>query len=116
MQTSRIVKDMEAPVEALQKSRVYTLAEITRFMPWAKDGRTMRKILDADMHGPNVLRCEITGTGKGRRYLVQGRHLISYLKIYGPALMSTVRKPKQHARKQGEKREKDSGSRSNKTP
>ncbi len=90
-----------------------------RLLPWAKDERTVRKILEQDKKGPNVLRAKITGTGSNRRYLVEGKYIISYLQIYGPALMGTVRKPKQiygKRRKQGRRREEsgnhDSGKKS----
>lgn len=89
---------MEAIVEALKKEpkRWYTLSELQdeKMMPWAKNGRTIRKILDADRHGPNLLKSQITGTASQRRYLVQGQYLIKYLTIYGPGLMALVRNSK----------------------
>lgn len=105
---------MKEAIDTLRKNRVYTLKEITHFMPWAKNGRTVRKILNADMHGPNFLHCEITGTGKGRRYLVQGKYLISYLKEYGPLLMGTVRNTHSHARNRTETTGRKSASRARK--
>lgn len=86
---------MKEQVENLRRNKVYTLTEITRYMPWAKNGRTVRKILEADRKGPNLLNVQITGTASQRRYLVEGKYLISYLKINGPSLMALVRKPKQ---------------------
>lgn len=95
IQPSSTIDLMKSKVEALRRNRVYTLKEITQVMPWAKNGRTVRKILEADVHGPNMLHCEITGTGSQRRYFVEGKYLISYIKNYGPALLGTIRKPKQ---------------------
>lgn len=98
MQASNKIKSMEAIVEALKKEpkRWYTLSELQdeKMMPWAKNGRTIRKILDADRHGPNLLKSQITGTASQRRYLVQGQYLIKYLTIYGPGLMALVRNSK----------------------
>lgn len=98
MQAHPTMKAMRSIVETLKRDpkRKYTLAEIQamRMMPWAKNGRTIRKILDADRSGPNLLKSKITGTASQRRYLVEGRHLISYLQEYGPGLMALVRKPK----------------------
>lgn len=95
VQAGRNIDPMKATVEVLRRNKVYTLKDVAEVMPWAKNGRTVRKILEADKKGPNLLHCKITGTASQRRYLVEGRHLINYIKNYGPALMSTVRKPKQ---------------------
>ncbi len=102
---------MKKQVEILQKSpsRVYGLMDFKTLslLPWAKDERTVRKILEQDKKGSNILHAKITGTGSNRRYLVEGRYIIKYLQIYGPALMGTVRKPKKiyGKRRKGGRRE-----------
>ena len=89
---------MKKTVEFLKKdpSRTYTLADFEKLklLPWARNQRTVRKLLDADKKGPNILRAKITGTESQRRYLVRGEMIIDYLLTYGPALMGTARKPK----------------------
>jgi hypothetical protein len=74
----------------------YNLADLQRMraMPWATNGRTLRKILDADKKGPDMLQSVVTGDGAGRRYTVQGRALIKYLQTYGPGLMALVNNSK----------------------
>lgn len=98
MQSKDTLNHMETIVAGLKKDpkRWYKLSELQekKVMPWAKNGRTIRKILDADRKGPNLLKSQITGIASQRRYLVQGQHLIKYLLIYGPGLMALVRNSK----------------------
>lgn len=100
MQTHDRLKSMEHTVEALKKhpGKEYTLVEIKAMclIPWARDDRTVRKIISADLRGANLLRAKIYGIGTQRRYIVPKGGLIKYLQTYGPALMATVRKPKHH--------------------
>lgn len=90
--------NMKKTVDFLKKdpSRQYTLADFEKLklLPWARDQRTVKKLLDADKKGSNVLKAKITGTASQRRYLVEGTNLINYLLTYGPILIGTVRKPK----------------------
>lgn len=90
--------NMKKQVVQLQKDpeKVYGLMDFKalKLLPWARDERTVRKILEADKKGQNLLHAKITGTGTKRRYLVAGKYIINYLQIYGPILMGTVRKPK----------------------
>lgn len=90
---------MKKQVEFLQKdpTRKYNTADFVRLklIPWARHQKTVKKIIELDKKGPNVLHAKITGVDNKRRYLVSGEYIINYLQIYGPILIGTVRKPKQ---------------------
>lgn len=100
MQTQAIIKKLERVTETLKRSpkREYTIEEIQEgeFIPWARDPRTIRKIIMLDSKGEGILDAAITGKGTQRRYLVKGSNIIKYLRKYGPVLMHTARKPKQN--------------------
>lgn len=90
---------MEDKVEFLKSNptKAYTLTdiEVLGLIPWAHNGRTIRKAIETDLGGANLLQATVTGLGSQRRYTVTKKGLLKYLQIYGPALMATVRKPKQ---------------------
>ncbi len=95
---------MKNTVEFLKTQRVkeFTLTEIEALalIPWAKNGRTIRKCIEADIAGENLLEARAWGVDSQRRYSVSRKGLLKYLQTYGPALMATIRKPKQsHGRK-----------------
>lgn len=98
MTTHSNLKSMRSKVEALKKdpSRKLSVSDIRRegYMPWATHHRTIVGIIRADMHGPNLLKAKVEGTGTQQRYTVAARNLINYLTAYGPVLMSMVRKQK----------------------
>ena len=89
---------MKKTVAQLQKDpeKIYTLAdfETLGLLPWAKNQRTVKKILEVDKKRLNVFKVKIVGEGNQRRYYVKGKNIINYLTTYGPALISTVRKSK----------------------
>lgn len=93
------MKKLERVVETLKRSpkREYTIEEIAgmQLIPWARDPRTIRRIILIDSKGAKDLAAEITGKATQRRYLVKGSNIIKYLRKYGPVLMHTTRKPKQ---------------------
>lgn len=96
MHTSANVNDMKDIVETLKKHprKTYSLVDVVslKLMPWARDGRTVRRLIDEDFAGANLLQATVTGAATQRRYLLTGRGIIKYLQTYGPALMGTVRK------------------------
>lgn len=98
MQPNPKMISMESKVDFLRINPVkeYTLTdiEVLNLIPWAKNGRTIRKAIAADRRGANLLGAKIKGAESQRRYIVPARGIIKYLKAYGPALMGTVRKPK----------------------
>lgn len=93
------MKKLERAVEALKRSpkREYTIEEIreAQLIPWARDARTIRKIVILDSKGEKLIDAKITGKDTQRRYLAKGANIIKYLRKYGPVLMHTARKPKQ---------------------
>ncbi len=97
---------MKDKVESFKNSpkKFYTVTDLTKthLIPWAKDNRTLIKHIEADRASSNILRAEITGTDNYRSYLIAHKNIIKYLKIYGPVMMTTIRKPKSNdKRKQG---------------
>ena len=98
MQTRGKIGRMKNQVEALLKRRHgwLTLADIAslKLIPWARDARTIRKLIDADAAGKNVLGAKVDGSSTQRRYLVRGAAITRYVEMYGPAMMGMVRKSK----------------------
>ena len=110
VQAGHTIKGMKDLVDSLKRDpkREYSLAEIAskRLMPWARNGRTIREILENDRIGQNLLNAKVTGLGNRRRYTVRAEDLITYLATVGPYLLGTVRKTKPNHEK---RRNKDSG-------
>lgn len=95
--------DMKKRVDILRKTpkKIYTLKEMEAYkiIPWANNGRTIRKIIDQDKRGKNLLASRVTGIGSQKRYTVPTSGLIRYLQTYGPFLIGTVRNSqKKHGR------------------
>lgn len=103
VQAKRTIGNMKNKVDGLRidPKRIYTLTEIEglHLIPWAKNGRTIRKIISQDSRGPKTLKARVTGAGSQKRYTVPGSGIKSYLQTYGPFLIGTVRNTqKTHAR------------------
>lgn len=49
-----------------------------------KDIRTLRKLVQRDLWGENLLKAEIQGEGRGMRYRIRGANIIKFLDKYGP--------------------------------
>ena len=62
------------------------------FFPWAKNQRTVQRIVEADRNGENMLQSEVSGEGRLRRYKVTGKHLKKFLEKYGPGMSIRGRK------------------------
>ena len=79
------------------KPKPYTVTELVRMQafPWARDHRTIIKMITEDLAGENILRAEVSGSGRQRRYQIHGTHIINYIQKYGAVLIPTARKPKQ---------------------
>lgn len=86
----------------IEKNRSYNLMEVVGLgLPFARNYRTVRKLVDADRRGANVLQARITDAGGHQRTAVKGARLLKYLQAYGPVLYSRVRK--QSKQKYGKK-------------
>lgn len=83
--------------QAIEPKRIYTASDLVTgaYLPWARNIRTVKRMIDTDMAEENILQAIVEGEGRQRRYQLQGKNIIKYIKRYGPALMATVRKPKQ---------------------
>lgn len=98
VRTGDTIETMQDAVDYLKKRRyvkftAQTIRELKLF-PWATSDRTIVKIIEQDAtFGENILRAQIYGEGRQRRYYIKGAHIIKYLEKYGPALMRTP-KPK----------------------
>lgn len=87
---------MNKKVDFIKKNKIkaYTLTEIRdlKLIPWARNGRTIRKVIAAD--SMNLLKAKVIGVGSQRRYIVPANGLIKYLQTYGPVMIGMVRKTK----------------------
>jgi hypothetical protein len=80
-------------VGSVDPKRVYTLLDMVKckVFPFAKNLRTIRKIIEVDRQCKNLLGAEITGDGKTRRYLVKGAGIIKFLEVHGAVLTAFKR-------------------------
>jgi hypothetical protein len=78
----------------IEPEREYGLMEIHEagFFTWAKNQRTVQRIVEADRNGENMLKAEVSGEGRLRRYRVKGKHLKKFLEKYGPGMSIRGRK------------------------
>lgn len=83
--------------QAIKPKQIYTVTDIVteNILPWARNYRTIVKLIEQDLAGENILEAEVAGEGRQRRYSISGRNIIKYVKKYGPVLIGSVRKPKQ---------------------
>jgi hypothetical protein len=72
----------------MDPEKEYGLMELQAagFFPWAKNTRTLVKIIENDRNGENMLRAKVTGEGRLRRYRVKGKHVKKFLEKYGPGM------------------------------
>lgn len=86
--------------KAIKPKQSYGPADITRMglFPWARDHRTVVKLIEQDSNGEGILEARTSGQGKQKRYEIEGKNIIKYLKKYAAVLMSTARKPKTYGR------------------
>lgn len=89
---------MRETIQALKPKHQYTLMEIARdgIIPWARDHRTIIKLIENDANGAQLLAANVTGAGRQRRYTIEGKNLKKYLTRTAPLLLHTARKPKQN--------------------
>lgn len=72
----------------------YNLSTITaeEIFPWAKNIRTVRKIVRRDYSEENMLKSLITGEGRALDYKIKGKNIIRFIERYGEGLMMSVLK------------------------
>lgn len=59
----------------------YSLNAIAKekMLPWAKDIKTVRKVVDHDLKNGKILQPVITNTGHGKRYLIKGENILKFI-------------------------------------
>jgi len=88
--------------QAIKPKQMYSVRDLETMgtFPWAKDNRTIIKLVEQDMVTDNLLQAVKTGSGRQTRYQMQGANINKYIKKYGAILMATARKPyERHAKK-----------------
>ena len=85
----------------IEPNRKYTLMDIVGLqLPFARNYRTVRSLVDLDRQGANVMQAQVTDAGGHQRTLVRGSRLLKYLQTYGQILQRKARQPKkQHGKK-----------------
>lgn len=62
--------------------------QVKGLLPWARDIRTIRKYITADIAKENILKAKTEGSGRLLRYHIKGRNLITFIEVYGPGAMA----------------------------
>ena len=59
----------------------YTLQDLVQeqVFPWASSFFSVRKVVQTDLAGKNLLKATITGTGRGTKYLFYGANIIKFI-------------------------------------
>lgn len=96
--TLEIVRRLVDTLANENPEKIYSRMDIEemRLMPWAKNGRTICKFIDADIVGKNILDAAVTGEGGRRRYQIKAKNLIKFLEQYGQLLLEFARKPQRY--------------------
>lgn len=94
MKSSSKIEVME-PNTTIKPKQMYSVRDLETMgtFPWAKDNRTIIKLIEQDMKADNILQATKTGSGRQTRYQMQGANINKYIKKYGAILMATARKP-----------------------
>ena len=68
----------------IKPNKTYNLPDLMRMNVfwWIKDRRQYQRIFELDAKYLNLLQVEITGEGRGKRYLVKGRNIIKFFRKY----------------------------------
>lgn len=80
-------------INRVEPAKEYNLSNIRdeALFPWAKDIRTIRKIVKRDGTDKNILKCATTGTGRALDYKIKGKNIILFLELYGPGFMMSAK-------------------------
>ena len=98
MMNNDTMESVRELTRSLKPKHQYTLMEIARgeLIPWARDHRTIIKLIEQDANGAQLLAAKVEGDGRQRRYTIEGKNLKKYLTKTAPLLLHTARKPKQY--------------------
>lgn len=77
---------ISSAIKRIEPDRNYNLSNIRdeQLFPWARDIRTVRKIVLRDDSGERMLKVKITGEGRTLDYKIKGKNIIQFLNKYGP--------------------------------
>lgn len=80
----------QAGIDPAKEYNIKAMIDADAF-PWItgserKKYRRYASIIQADFNGENVLMATRTQEGQKARYLVKGRAIIKFIKVYGPGL------------------------------
>lgn len=66
----------------IESNKWYTLQDIVRdgMFPWVSSFQSVRKAVASDINGKNILKANVAGTGRGRKYHFKGENIISFIK------------------------------------
>lgn len=68
----------------IDPKRWYTLQDIVRegMFTWVSSFWSVRNFVKLDAQGKNVLKANITGTGRGKKYHFKGENIIKFIKAF----------------------------------
>ena len=80
---------INAVIKKIKANEEYNLTNIKDegLFPWTKNLQTIRKIVKKDYWGENMLKAEVGGEKQGMEYRIKGKHIIQFIKVYGPGFM-----------------------------
>lgn len=79
-------------IRRIDPEKEYNLSHITveGLFPWVKNIRTVRKIVQRDTKGENMLKTSMTGEGRALDYRIKGKNIIKFLEKYGEGAILAV--------------------------
>jgi hypothetical protein len=73
---------MNSKMRLPNKNKIYTAREAMKFLPKLGSEPALRKFLEEDIRGDNMLGAMILLRGKQRRFFIKGSKLLEYVNIY----------------------------------
>lgn len=66
----------------IESDKFYALAELAhmRAIPWLRQYKSYRRILEADRGKKNILKVMIRGEGRGTKYVIKGENVKKLIK------------------------------------
>lgn len=75
--------EQETEAFKIDPEQWYTMVDIVnhKMFPWVKSFQNIRKFMQLDAKTDNILKPIVTGVGNGKRYSMQGKNIIKFIKI-----------------------------------
>lgn len=66
----------------IQPIKYYTLQDIVRggMFKWVTSFSAVRNVVEVDGKNKNILKCIVTGNGRGKKYHLKGENIIKFIK------------------------------------